>query len=128
MLLATKVLIFLTKIICTNQLRMKTIEEIVKIGLIKKKMNLVTLCEQVGLSDTAMRTLMKRNDCKISTARKIADALDIDICEFVNTQTSNEPEMGEKELINRMEAEIAHLKEIINLKDNIIIKQDENGN
>jgi len=106
---------------------MKTIEEYVKNQMVKKKISQGDFCEKIGISDVALRKLYKRNDCKLSTAAKIAEVLKVDVCEIVKLNDEKNEMIGEKKLIEAMEAEISYLKHIIELKKGIISQDSINN-
>ncbi len=109
---------------------MDTIEEVIKLHLIRKKMTISTLCERIGISDVALRKMFLRNDCKISLARKIANALDIHIYELILVVKDDDDKIGEERLVIDLENEIEYLKKLIDYDTvrNKIESETSNGN
>jgi DNA-binding Xre family transcriptional regulator len=92
---------------------MQTIGEVVRINLVLKKMSINTFCDEIGISDVALRKLFSRNDCKISMAVKMCQLLEIDIKELIQSYYPNEKSIGEEKLITAMQSEIDYLKSLL---------------
>lgn len=108
---------------------MKLIRELVS----KRKISISDFCEQVGISDQALRNIEKRNSTKTEILEKIAEVLNVPVGYFFgetqplvvnggNNQLHNGN--GHQIILSKEEIEIEHLRDILSEKDKIIAEKE----
>lgn len=103
-----------------------SIESVVRGAISKKGMTFKHFCQEVGLSDVALRAIFKRNDAKISDLRRMGDVLDLNMCSVLCGEIGTVD--GYSVEVKQLRAEIGYLKEIVRLKEEIIRQQHESSN
>ncbi|MBW6490977.1 MAG: hypothetical protein K0B15_07250 [Lentimicrobium sp.] len=101
-----------------------TIETRVRLRLEEIGMMFKVFCEKIDMSDVAVRGIFKRNDCRLSDLKKMANVLGVSTSYLLGE--SDEPqklavqeENQLKKEVSYLKTEIVYLKEIIRLRDSI---------
>jgi transcriptional regulator with XRE-family HTH domain len=65
---------------------MRTIEETIRVKLLKEGISINDFCEEIGISGVALRSIFQRNDMKLSLAVKVCKTLNIEILDLIDPE------------------------------------------
>lgn len=86
---------------------MRTIEETIRVKLLRDGTSINDFCEEIGISDVALRSIFQRNDMKLSLAVKVCKALNIEILELIDPEERKQV-IGYDRLIEGIAREVDH--------------------